>query len=273
MKWLVRNYHWVRYAITALIAVMVVLSAFNVPGASTLAAAGLFLLIFYLVVVGRKVSTAAGEGIVEFYRDCRPEPLLNNCDQLLAGVSDTCRSPYVISLRSNRVSALRALGRHSEAEEELARLEAVLPQKKVDEETVMFRYARLNMDMDRGAFAGLEEELEEIGAMLEHTRTPSIFAGLTWTEVMERLLELSRCRLTLLADGPVPGLESRLKELIPTLPGTMYQVQGARLLGEYHMARGEYIRAKKPLTFAADKGGTTEAGRLARQALERIAAR
>ena len=39
------------------------------------------------------------------------------------------------------------------------------------------------------------------------------------------------------------------------------------------MARGEYIRAKKPLTFAADKGGTTEAGRLARQALERIAAR
>lgn len=273
MKWLIHHYHQVRYGIAACIGAMVVLAALKVPGASSLAAVGLFLLVFYLVVLGKKLSEATGEGTVEFYRDCDPQPLLATCDKLLAGAGEDCRSPYVIGMRTNRVNTLRALGRTGEAEEELNRLEALLSGKKGEEEMVLCRYARLSTDLDRGLTAGAEEAIAQMRGMLEDCRTPSVFAGLTWAEVLGRLLDLSECRLTLAQYGPVPELEGRLKDLIPTLPGALYQVQGAWLLGEYHMARGEYNRARRPLTFAAERGGTTETARQARRTLDTIASR
>lgn len=273
MKWLIHHYHQVRNGITAFVGAMVILSALKVPGTSTLAAAGLFLLVFFLAVVGKKLSAAIGEGTVEFYRDCDPDPLLATCDKLLAGAGEDCRSPYVINLRTSRVNTLQALGRAGEAEEELNRLEALMPRKKGEEEVVLCRYARLTANLDRGLTVGGEAAIAEMRGMLEACRTPSIFAGLTWAEVLGRLLDLSECRLNLINCGPVPALEGRLKELIPTLPGALYQVQGAWLLGEYHMARGEYNRAKKPLAFAAERGGKTETARKARRTLDSVAAR
>ena len=253
MNWLLRNFTRLYGGMWALTAVVFLLA----PGPARAGAVSCCILAaaaFY-VLGGRRLSRAAGRGLVEFYRDCDPVPLLENCDHWLRRAGERCAEGGVLSLRADRAACLLALGRLEEAEEELNRLSAALSGKKTSTTAVVCRGDRIALALDRGRLQGLEGEIEGVRAMLVRVRVPSQFAGLSFPELMEWCLEGYSCRLLLGTAGPVPQLAVRLRALLERAPCTLYQVQAAARLAEYHLARGEEASALPCLRLAARTGG------------------
>ncbi len=125
MSWLLKYYKGIYIVLVAVGVLCTYLSLWG-----TAVATGYFILVLAsLVLGGRWLSRAVSRGVVEFYRDCDPEPLLANCDRLLAGAGDG-RGGYLLALRCNRISALLALGRREEARAELDRFADAPPREK-----------------------------------------------------------------------------------------------------------------------------------------------
>ena len=270
MKWLIQNHRKIYCFLTGLTVVLVALSAAGNDLASTLAAACLFLLVFYLVVGGRRMAKAVGTGLPEYYQNCDPQPLLDNCERLLDGASDHCRSDYVLTLRCYRAGVLVSLGREWEAEEELDRIRAVLPEKKVNETSLTCRVERVAVNLRADLLAGLEHELEAIRKLLPGVRVPSLFAGMTFPELMEWRVERCSCDLLLRTAGPVPDLKDRIQGLIDTAPCNFYQVQAASLMAEYYLSLGQVEAALPCLRFAIKKAPKLAAGQRAEDRLARV---
>ena len=248
MSWLLKYYKGIYIVLVAMGAVCSLMSLWDVAIST-----GYFILVLASLVLGsRWLSQAVSRGIVEFYRDCDPEPMLENCDRLLAGAEDG-RSGYLLTLRCNRISALLALGRREEARAELDRLADELPREKASTTAVTLRWERAELNLEEERLQGMEGELGAISALAQKVRVPSLFGGVTFPELMDWHVERGRCLLLLRTAGPVLELLPRLKELLEKAPCTLYQVRVMMDIGEYHLARGETDQALSCLRLVAER--------------------
>lgn len=248
MSWLLKYYKGIYIVLVAVGVLCTYLSLWG-----TAVATGYFILVLAsLVLGGRWLSRAVSRGVVEFYRDCDPEPLLENCDQLLARAGDG-RGGYLLALRCNRISALLALGRREEVRAELDRFADAPPREKGSPTAVTLRWNRAELNLEEERLQGMEGELEAISAMAQKVRVPSLFGGVTFPELMDWHVERGRCLLLLRTAGPVLELLPRLKELLNKAPCTLYQVQAIMDMAEYHLARGETDQALSCLRLVAEK--------------------
>lgn len=265
MSWLLRYY---KGLYIVLVAVGVLCTYLSLWG--TAVATGYFILVLAsLVLGGRWLSRAVSRGVVEFYRDCDPEPLLENCDRLLAGAGDG-RGGYLLALRCNRISALLALGRREEARAELDRFADAPPREKGSPAAVTLRWNRAELDLEEERLQGMEGELEAISAIAQKVRVPSLFGGVTFPELMDWHVERGRCLLLLRTAGPVLELLPRLKELLNKAPCTLYQVQAIMDMAEYHLARGETDQALSCLRLVAEKAPKLAMGARAKNKLSHM---
>lgn len=190
MSWLLKYYKGIYIVLVAMGAVCSLMSLWDVAIST-----GYFILVLASLVLGsRWLSQAVSRGIVEFYRDCDPEPMLENCDRLLAGAEDG-RSGYLLTLRCNRISALLALGRREEARAELDRLADELPREKASTTAVTLRWERAELNLEEERLQGMEGELDAISALAQKVRVPSLFGGVTFPELMDWHVERGRCLL------------------------------------------------------------------------------
>ena len=267
MNWLLRNYKWAYYGLLLLAVPLFLL----MPGPLPQALAFYFVLVLACFVLGgRALSSAASRGVTEYYRDCDPDPMVDNCEKLLRGAGENCASGYILTLRGTRVGGLLALGRLEEAEEELNRLSAALSGKRISPTAVAARGDRIALSLAKNRLQGLEQEIEETRGMLAKTKVPSMFSGISFPELAEWSLEAYSCTLLLRTAGPVPQLQARLGRLLETAPCTLYQVQASAALAEYHLARGEQDNALPYLRFVAQAGGKLEKAVRARDRLARM---
>lgn len=265
MSWLLKYY---KGLYIVLVAVGVLCTYLSLWG--TAVATGYFILVLAsLVLGGRWLSRAVSRGVVEFYRDCDPEPLLENCDRLLAGAGDG-RGGYLLALRCNRISALLALGRREEARAELDRFADAPPREKGSPAAVTLRWNRAELNLEEERLQGMEGELEAISAMAQKVRVPSLFGGVTFPELMDWHVERGRCLLLLRTAGPVLELLPRLKELLNKAPCTLYQVQAIMDMAEYHLARGETDQALSCLRLVAEKAPKLAMGARAKNKLSHM---
>ena len=265
MSWLLKYYKGIYIVLVAVGVLCTYLSLW-----STAVATGYFILVLAsLVLGGRWLSRAVSRGVVEFYRDCDPEPLLENCDRLLAGAGDG-RGGYLLALRCNRISALLALGRREEARAELDRFADAPPREKGSPAAVTLRWNRAELALEEERLQGMEGELEAISAMAQKVRVPSLFGGVTFPELMDWHVERGRCLLLLRTAGPVLELLPRLKELLNKAPCTLYQVQAIMDMAEYHLARGETDQALSCLRLVAEKAPKLAMGARAKNKLSHM---
>lgn len=265
MSWLLKYYKGIYIVLVAVGVLCTYLSLWG-----TAVATGYFILVLAsLVLGGRWLSRAVSRGVVEFYRDCDPEPLLENCDRLLAGAGDG-RGGYLLALRCNRISALLALGRREEARAELDRFADAPPREKGSPAAVTLRWNRAELDLEEERLQGMEGELEAISAMAQKVRVPSLFGGVTFPELMDWHVERGRCLLLLRTAGPVLELLPRLKELLNKAPCTLYQVQAIMDMAEYHLARGETDQALSCLRLVAEKAPKLAIGARAKNKLSHM---
>ena len=265
MSWLLKYYKGIYIVLVAVGVLCTYLSLW-----STAVATGYFILVLAsLVLGGRWLSRAVSRGVVEFYRDCDPEPLLANCDRLLAGAGDG-RGGYLLALRCNRISALLALGRREEARAELDRFADAPPREKGSPAAVTLRWNRAELNLEEERLQGMEGELEAISAMARKVRVPSLFGGVTFPELMDWHVERGRCLLLLRTAGPVLELLPRLKELLNKAPCTLYQVQAIMDMAEYHLARGETDQALSCLRLVAEKAPKLAIGARAKNKLSHM---
>ena len=265
MSWLLKYYKGIYIVLVAVGVLCTYLSLWG-----TAVATGYFILVLAsLVLGGRWLSRAVSRGVVEFYRDCDPEPLLENCDRLLAGAGDG-RGGYLLALRCNRISALLALGRRGEARAELERFADAPPREKGSPAAVTLRWNRAELDLEEERLQGMEGELEAISAMAQKVRVPSLFGGVTFPELMDWHVERGRCLLLLRTAGPVLELLPRLKELLNKAPCTLYQVQAIMDMAEYHLARGETDQALSCLRLVAEKAPKLAIGARAKNKLSHM---
>lgn len=265
MSWLLKYYKGIYIVLVAVGVLCTYLSLWG-----TAVATGYFILVLAsLVLGGRWLSRAVSRGVVEFYRDCDPEPLLANCDRLLAGAGDG-RGGYLLALRCNRISALLALGRREEARAELDRFADAPPREKGSPAAVTLRWNRAELDLEEERLQGMEGELEAISAMAQKVRVPSLFGGVTFPELMDWHVERGRCLLLLRTAGPVLELLPRLKELLNKAPCTLYQVQAIMDMAEYHLARGETDQALSCLRLVAEKAPKLAIGARAKNKLSHM---
>lgn len=265
MSWLLKYYKGIYIVLVAVGVLCTYLSLWG-----TAVATGYFILVLAsLVLGGRWLSRAVSRGVVEFYRDCDPEPLLENCDRLLAGAGDG-RGGYLLALRCNRISALLALGRREEARAELDRFADAPPREKGSPAAVTLRWNRAELNLEEERLQGMEGELEAISAMAQKVRVPSLFGGVTFPELMDWHVERGRCLLLLRTAGPVLELLPRLKELLNKAPCTLYQVQAIMDRGEYHLARGETDQALSCLRLVAEKAPKLAIGARAKNKLSHM---
>ena len=265
MSWLLKYYKGIYIVLVAVGVLCTYLSLWG-----TAVATGYFILVLAsLVLGGRWLSRAVSRGVVEFYRDCDPEPLLANCDWLLAGAGDG-RGGYLLALRCNRISALLALGRREEARAELDRFADAPPREKGSPAAVTLRWNRAELDLEEERLQGMEGELEAISAMARKVRVPSLFGGVTFPELMDWHVERGRCLLLLRTAGPVLELLPRLKELLNKAPCTLYQVQAIMDMAEYHLARGETDQALSCLRLVAEKAPKLAMGARAKNKLSHM---
>ena len=265
MSWLLRYYKGIYIVLVAVGVLCTYLSLWG-----TAVATGYFILVLAsLVLGGRWLSRAVSRGVVEFYRDCDPEPLLENCDRLLAGAGDG-RGGYLLALRCNRISALLALGRREEARAELDRFAGAPPREKGSPAAVTLRWNRAELNLEEERLQGMEGELEAISAMAQKVRVPSLFGGVTFPELMDWHVERGRCLLLLRTAGPVLELLPRLKELLNKAPCTLYQVEAIMDMAEYHLARGETDQALSCLRLVAEKAPKLAIGARAKNKLSHM---
>lgn len=265
MSWLLRYYKGIYIVLVAVGVLCTYLSLWG-----TAVATGYFILVLAsLVLGGRWLSRAVSRGVVEFYRDCDPEPLLENCDRLLAGAGDG-RGGYLLALRCNRISALLALGRREEARAELDRFAGAPPREKGSPAAVTLRWNRAELDLEEERLQGMEGELEAISAMAQKVRVPSLFGGVTFPELMDWHVERGRCLLLLRTAGPVLELLPRLKDLLDKAPCTLYQVEAIMDRAEYHLARGETDQALSCLRLVAEKAPKLAIGARAKNKLSHM---
>ena len=265
MSWLLKYYKGIYIVLVAVGVLCTYLSLWG-----TAVATGYFILVLAsLVLGGRWLSRAVSRGVVEFYRDCDPEPLLENCDRLLAGAGDG-RGGYLLALRCNRISALLALGRREEARAELDRFADAPPREKGSPAAVTLRWNRAELDLEEERLQGMEGELEAISAMAQKVRVPSLFGGVTFPELMDWHVERGRCLLLLRTAGPVLELLPRLKELLNKAPCTLYQVEAIMDRAEYHLARGETDQALSCLRLVAEKAPKLAMGARAKNKLSHM---
>ena len=265
MSWLLKYYKGIYIVLVTVGVLCTYLSLWG-----TAVATGYFILVLAsLVLGGRWLSRAVSRGVVEFYRDCDPEPLLENCDRLLAGAGDG-RGGYLLALRCNRISALLALGRREEARAELDRFSDAPPREKGSPAAVTLRWNRAELDLEEERLQGMEGELEAISAMAQKVRVPSLFGGVTFPELMDWHVERGRCLLLLRTAGPVLELLPRLKELLNKAPCTLYQVQAIMDMAEYHLARGETDQALSCLRLVAEKAPKLAIGARAKNKLSHM---
>lgn len=265
MSWLLKYYKGIYIVLVAVGVLCTYLSLWG-----TAVATGYFILVLAsLVLGGRWLSRAVSRGVVEFYRDCDPEPLLENCDRLLAGAGDG-RGGYLLALRCNRISALLALGRREEARAELERFADAPPREKGSPAAVTLRWNRAELNLEEERLQGMEGELEAISAMARKVRVPSLFGGVTFPELMDWHVERGRCLLLLRTAGPVLELLPRLKELLNKAPCTLYQVQAIMDMAEYHLARGETDQALSCLRLVAEKAPKLAIGARAKNKLSHM---
>lgn len=265
MSWLLKYYKGIYIVLVAVGVLCTYLSLWG-----TAVATGYFILVLAsLVLGGRWLSRAVSRGVVEFYRDCDPEPLLENCDRLLAGAGDG-RGGYLLALRCNRISALLALGRREEARAELDRFADAPPREKGSPAAVTLRWNRAELSLEEERLQGMEGELEAISAMAQKVRVPSLFGGVTFPELMDWHVERGRCLLLLRTAGPVLELLPRLKELLNKAPCTLYQVQAIMDMAEYHLARGETDQALSCLRLVAEKAPKLAIGARAKNKLSHM---
>lgn len=265
MSWLLRYYKGIYIVLVAVGVLCTYLSLWG-----TAVATGYFILVLAsLVLGGRWLSRAVSRGVVEFYRDCDPEPLLENCDRLLAGAGDG-RGGYLLALRCNRISALLALGRREEARAELDRFADAPPREKGSPAAVTLRWNRAELDLEEERLQGMEGELEAISAMAQKVRVPSLFGGVTFPELMDWHVERGRCLLLLRTAGPVLELLPRLKDLLDKAPCTLYQVEAIMDRAEYHLARGETDQALSCLRLVAEKAPKLAMGARAKNKLSHM---
>lgn len=265
MSWLLKYYKGIYIVLVAVGVLCTYLSLWG-----TAVATGYFILVLAsLVLGGRWLSRAVSRGVVEFYRDCDPEPLLENCDRLLAGAGDG-RGGYLLALRCNRISALLALGRREEARAELERFADAPPREKGSPAAVTLRWNRAELDLEEERLQGMEGELEAISAMAQKVRVPSLFGGVTFPELMDWHVERGRCLLLLRTAGPVLELLPRLKELLNKAPCTLYQVEAIMDMAEYHLARGETDQALSCLRLVAEKAPKLAMGARAKYKLSHM---
>lgn len=265
MSWLLKYYKGIYIVLVAVGVLCTYLSLWG-----TAVATGYFILVLAsLVLGGRWLSRAVSRGVVEFYRDCDPEPLLENCDRLLAGAGDG-RGGYLLALRCNRISALLALGRREEARAELDRFADAPPREKGSPAAVTLRWNRAELNLEEERLQGMEGELEAISAMARKVRVPSLFGGVTFPELMDWHVERGRCLLLLRTAGPVLELLPRLKELLNKAPCTLYQVQAIMDMAEYHLAWGETDQALSCLRLVAEKAPKLAMGARAKNKLSHM---
>lgn len=265
MSWLLKHYKGIYIVLVAVGVLCTYLSLWG-----TAVATGYFILVLAsLVLGGRWLSRAVSRGVVEFYRDCDPEPLLANCDRLLAGAGDG-RGGYLLALRCNRISALLALGRREETRAELDRFADAPPREKGSPAAVTLRWNRAELNLEEERLQGMEGELEAISAMAQKVRVPSLFGGVTFPELMDWHVERGRCLLLLRTAGPVLELLPRLKELLNKAPCTLYQVQAIMDMAEYHLARGETDQALSCLRLVAEKAPKLAIGARAKNKLSHM---
>ena len=265
MSWLLKYYKGIYIVLVAVGVLCTYLSLWG-----TAVATGYFILVLAsLVLGGRWLSRAVSRGVVEFYRDCDPEPLLENCDRLLAGAGDG-RGGYLLALRCNRISALLSLGRREEARAELDRFADAPPREKGSPAAVTLRWNRAELNLEEERLQGMEGELEAISAMAQKVRVPSLFGGVTFPELMDWHVERGRCLLLLRTAGPVLELLPRLKELLNKAPCTLYQVQAIMDMAEYHLARGETDQALSCLRLVAEKAPKLAIGARAKNKLSHM---
>lgn len=265
MSWLLKYYKGIYIVLVAVGVLCTYLSLWG-----TAVATGYFILVLAsLVLGGRWLSRAVSRGVVEFYRDCDPEPLLENCDRLLAGAGDG-RGGYLLALRCNRISALLALGRREEARAELERFADAPPREEGSPAAVTLRWNRAELNLEEERLQGMEGELEAISAMAQKVRVPSLFGGVTFPELMDWHVERGRCLLLLRTAGPVLELLPRLKELLNKAPCTLYQVQAIMDMAEYHLARGETDQALSCLRLVAEKAPKLAMGARAKNKLSHM---
>ena len=265
MSWLLKYYKGIYIVLVAVGVLCTYLSLWG-----TAVATGYFILVLAsLVLGGRWLSRAVSRGVVAFYRDCDPEPLLENCDRLLAGAGDG-RGGYLLALRCNRISALLALGRREEARAELDRFADAPPREKGSPAAVTLRWNRAELSLEEERLQGMEGELEAISAMAQKVRVPSLFGGVTFPELMDWHVERGRCLLLLRTAGPVLELLPRLKELLNKAPCTLYQVQAIMDMAEYHLARGETDQALSCLRLVAEKAPKLAIGARAKNKLSHM---
>lgn len=265
MSWLLKYYKGIYIVLVAVGVLCTYLSLWG-----TAVATGYFILVLAsLVLGGRWLSRAVSRGVVEFYRDCDPEPLLENCDRLLAGAGDG-RGGYLLALRCNRISALLALGRREEARAELDRFADEPPREKGSPAAVTLRWNRAELNLEEERLQGMEGELETISAMAQKVRVPSLFGGVTFPELMDWHVERGRCLLLLRTAGPVLELLPRLKELLNKAPCTLYQVEAIMDMAEYHLARGETDQALSCLRLVAEKAPKLAIGARAKNKLSHM---
>lgn len=265
MSWLLKYYKGIYIVLVAVGVLCTYLSLWG-----TAVATGYFILVLAsLVLGGRWLSRAVSRGVVEFYRDCDPEPLLENCDRLLAGAGDG-RGGYLLALRCNRISALLALGRREEARAELDRFADAPPREKGSPAAVTLRWNRAELSLEEERLQGMEGELEAISAMAQKVRVPSLFGGVTFPELMDWHVERGRCLLLLRTAGPVLELLPRLKELLNKAPCKLYQVQAIMDMAEYHLARGETDQALSCLRLVAEKAPKLTIGARAKNKLSHM---
>ena len=265
MSWLLKYYKGIYIVLVAVGVLCTYLSLWG-----TAVATGYFILVLAsLVLGGRWLSRAVSRGVVEFYRDCDPEPLLENCDRLLARAGDG-RGGYLLALRCNRISALLALGRREEARADLDRFADAPPREKGSPAAVTLRWNRAELNLEEERLQGMEGELEAISAMAQKVRVPSLFGGVTFPELMDWHVERGRCLLLLRTAGPVLELLPRLKELLNKAPCTLYQVQAIMDMAEYHLARGETDQALSCLRLVAEKAPKLAMGARAKNKLSHM---
>jgi len=269
MDWYIRNYQRVHFALCGLTVAACAALLFGLYETESVPQGIFALMLLHLLIGGRLTRRAANRGITELYRDCDPVPLLENCDRLLAGAEDGDRSSLVLGLRGNRVAALMALGRLEEAEAELNRVQTLLP-AKTDVVKVVACHDRIALNLRKGKFSGMEQEIEAVRAMLAKARVPSMFFGMSFPVLMELCLEHDACLLLLNTAGPIPVLGRRIRNLVEQAPAPMYQAQFIMLLAEYYLARGETGRAEEPLRFVAEHAPAMEIGAQAARRLERL---
>lgn len=269
MTWLLNHYRHLQAALAVgAVALFTVITWWQLP-LGWLFSGYFGLMLVWLVLGGRWLSRVMNRGMVEFYRDCDPGPMLENCQRLLAGAGER-RGGYLLTVGLNRSALLLATGRLEEAREELDRLEACASRRRPGIDTVTLRWNRVVLNLEEERLQGMEGELEAISAMARRARVPSPFAGMTFPELMDWHVERGRCLLLLRTAGPVPDLLPRLKELLDKAPCTFYQVQAIMDMGEYHLARGETGQALPCLRLAAEKAPRLAMGARAKNKLSHM---